>query len=344
MRNVTRTIVTTLAALLLGLGGASARPAAARPESGWVRDAIRAGDFVLVCGGRAADLHVSDDDFRVVRIAADDLAAEVARVTGVRPAVRTETKGLSHQAVLVGTLGVAMEGRAEALREGEEGAASPVLDPDTRGRRFIDIFNPGRASVPWVARAQENWIRLSRANGSLSMDGRLRVSVDWRKAPEGERVEGLIEIEGAGARHTMKGPVFNPAPPRPGSLKGFVESSGVVSIEAEHFTSKTDRAGAGWQVIPGLDRTGDSVAVLPEDAPSVEPRRAAREAPSVEYRMYLFNAGEFELTFYLIPTRPVRGAGGLRFAYSLDGAEPRGLAASAGVEVTSSARPRPELC
>ena len=42
-----------------------------------------------------------------------------------------------------------------------------------------------------------------------------------------------------------------------------------------------------------------------------------------------------ELTFYLIPTHPVRGASGLRFAYSLDGAEPRELAASAGVEVTS---------
>jgi hypothetical protein len=57
--------------------------------------------------------------------------------------------------------------------------------------------------------------------------------------------------------------------------------------------------------------------------------------PSLEYSMHLFRAGEFELTFYLIPTHPVRGAGGLRFAYSFDGAEPRELAASAGVEVTS---------
>jgi hypothetical protein len=51
--------------------------------------------------------------------------------------------------------------------------------------------------------------------------------------------------------------------------------------------------------------------------------------------MHLFRAGEFELTFYLVPTHPVRGTRGLRFAYGLDGAEPRELAASAGVEVTS---------
>jgi hypothetical protein len=226
-------------------------------------------------------------------------------------------------------------------------AALPALDVYTRGTRFIDIFDAGRAPVEWVARAKEDWIRLSRTRGEVGRstsvkegrpreDARVLVSVDWAKAPKGEGVTtGTVEIGGAGARRTVRVPVFNPASPRPESLRGFVESGGVVSVEAEHFTSKTDRAGVAWQVIPGLGRTGDSVAVFPEDAPSVEPRRAAGEAPSLEYRLHLFRAGEFELTFYLVPTHPVRGASGLRFAYSLDGAGPRELAASAGVEVGS---------
>ncbi|HEX8148448.1 MAG TPA: glycosyl hydrolase 115 family protein [Pyrinomonadaceae bacterium] len=232
-------------------------------------------------------------------------------------------------------LGVAIEGRAAPLREGEADAALPALDAYTRGSRFVDIFNTGRAPAPWVARTNEGWIKLSPARGDLRADARVLVSVDWARAPKGERVEGTVEIEGAGARRTLKVPVFNPASPRPESLKGFVESGGVVSVEAEHFDAKTDRAGAAWQVIPGLGRTGDSVAVFPEDAPSVEPARAARAAPSLEYRLHLFRAGEFELTFYLLPTHPVRGAAGLRFAYSVDGAGPRELAAGAGVEVTS---------
>jgi hypothetical protein len=221
------------------------------------------------------------------------------------------------------------------LREGEREAALPVLDVYTRGERFIDIFNTGRAPAAWAARANVDWIRLSLTRGELREDARLLVSVDWARAPKGERVEGSIEVEGAGARRTVRVPVFSPASPRPESLKGFVESGGVVSVEAEHFTAKTDRAGAAWQVIPGLGRTGDSVAVFPEDAPGVELVRAAQAAPSLEYPLHLFHAGEMELTFYLIPTHPVRGASGLRFAYSLDGAEPRELAASAGVEVTS---------
>ena len=232
-------------------------------------------------------------------------------------------------------LGVAIEGRAGPLREGETDAALPALDVYTRGARFIDIFDTGRAPARWVARAREDWIKLSRTRGDLREDARVFVSVDWARAPKGEAVTGIVEIEGAGARRTLRVPVFNPASPRPASLKGFVESGGVVSVEAEHFTAKTDRAGAAWQVIPGLGRTGDSVAVFPEDAPSVGLVRAAREAPSLEYPMHLFRAGEFELTFYLIPTHPVRGTAGLRFAYGLDGAGPRELAASAGVEVSS---------
>ena len=232
-------------------------------------------------------------------------------------------------------LGVAVEGWGDPLHEGEAGGALPALDVYTRGTRFIDIFNRGRAPAAWVARASEDWIKLSRVRGDLREDARVLVSVDWAKAPKGGRFAGSVEIEGAGARRTVKVPVFNPSSPRPESLEGFVESDGVVSMEAEHFTSKTDRAGAAWQVIPGLGRTGDSVAVFPEDAPSVEPPRAAREAPAMEYRLHLFHAGEFELTFYLVPTHPVRGSQGLRFAFSFDGAEPRELAASAGVEVTS---------
>src|SRR5215210_5638199 len=80
---------------------ACVRPSVAQ-ESGWVREARRAGDFELVRGGRAADVLVAAEDFKVVRIAADDLAAAVERVTGVRPAVRTEAKTLSSHAVLVG--------------------------------------------------------------------------------------------------------------------------------------------------------------------------------------------------------------------------------------------------
>ncbi|MFL6255625.1 MAG: hypothetical protein ACJ74T_11480, partial [Pyrinomonadaceae bacterium] len=104
MRKVAEEIVASLAALLFVLGCACARPAAAQ-ESGWVRETRRAGDFELVRAGHAADVYVSAEDFKVVRIAVDNLAADVERVTGARPAVRTDWPAPFSPFVYVGTLG-----------------------------------------------------------------------------------------------------------------------------------------------------------------------------------------------------------------------------------------------
>src|SRR5205085_10642780 len=105
----------------------------------WVRDTGRAGDFALMRAGGAADVLVSAEDFKVVRIAADDLASDVERVTGVRPAVRTEIRGLSRHAVIVGTLGqsafidrLVREGKLEAKSLGgrwESFLITTVRDP-----------------------------------------------------------------------------------------------------------------------------------------------------------------------------------------------------------------------
>src|SRR5881227_374780 len=78
---------------------------AAGQASSWLRDTYRTGDFKLVSGAHAADILVAPDDFKVVQLAAHDLAADVARVTGQKPSLRTEPAGLSGPVVLVGTLG-----------------------------------------------------------------------------------------------------------------------------------------------------------------------------------------------------------------------------------------------
>jgi hypothetical protein len=77
---------------------------APRPTS-WVSEETSAGDFPLVRKGKAADLVVAAGDFKVVGIAAHDLAADIERVTGRRPVVRNDASGLTSPVVLIGTLG-----------------------------------------------------------------------------------------------------------------------------------------------------------------------------------------------------------------------------------------------
>jgi hypothetical protein len=231
-------------------------------------------------------------------------------------------------------LGVAIEGRLEPLRENETNAALPVLSVFTRGARFIDVFNAGRAPARWTATTSHDWISLSRAAGDLRGDARILVSVDWNKVPLGESVSGTVEITGAGVTRVVHVPVFNPQTPRP-NIRGFVEVGGGVAIEAEHFNGQVDRAGAGWRVIPGLGRTGDSVAVFPTTAPSVEPTRIKSDAPMLEYQLHLFKPGQVTVKCYLAPTQPLQIGRGLRYAVGLDDEPPQVVAVGAGVEVSS---------
>jgi hypothetical protein len=105
----------------------------------------------------------------------------------------------------------------------------------------------------------------------------------------------------------------------------------VVSIEAEHFTRKKDRAGAGWQVIHGLGRTGDSIALFPTTANSFQPGLA----PLVEYEFYSFTVGTVKASAFLVPTHPIASGGGLRYAIGFDNEQPQSIVVGADLQVPS---------
>jgi hypothetical protein len=251
------------------------------------------------------------------------------RMTTPKPAAELAVMNLPPAA----GLGVAIQGRIEPVKAEEKDARLPVLNPFTAETRFIDIFNTGRGTARWRAKASQPWIKLSQLSGDLKDDARVLVSVDWVRAPKGNNISGTIEIEGADASRTVTVPIFNPARPRPNELRGFVESNGVVAIEAEHFTRKIDRGGSGWQVIPGLGRTGDSIAIFPTTADSF----ATAAAPSVEYEFYMFTPGTVKTIAYLVPTHPTVAGRGLRYAIGFDGDAPQLVEVGADLQVPSRA-------
>jgi hypothetical protein len=65
------------------------------------------GDFPLVFEKSTADVCVDAADFKVVQIAAENLAGDVERVTGIKPAIKlaSGSANFSKSAVLIGTLG-----------------------------------------------------------------------------------------------------------------------------------------------------------------------------------------------------------------------------------------------
>ena len=233
------------------------------------------------------------------------------------------------------SLGVAFEGRLEPMAA-DEHEALPVLSVFTRDTRFFDVFNRGRGRARWSAKVSDKWIKLSQLDGDLSVDARVTVSIDWPRAPRRDGLTmGAVEITAGDETRVVSVPIFNPSSVRPERLSGFVESAGVVSIEAEHFTSKVERGGAGWQVIHGLGRTGDSVAVFPTTAASIDLDRIVTAAPMLEYRMQLFTPESVTVTCYLVPTQPLKAGSGLRYAIGLDDQPPQVVTVGPALEVGS---------
>ncbi|MGA2175045.1 MAG: glycosyl hydrolase 115 family protein [Verrucomicrobiota bacterium] len=217
-------------------------------------------------------------------------------------------------------LGVAVEGSTNAWPGSPEPAALPPFDAFSRGRHYLDVFNRGQTPFAFTASAGAPWIRLSATHGTVAREQRIWVDIDWSRAPKG-RAEGGVEIQSAGA-----GPVtvhiyaFQPREPSRGSLRGFVEAGGCVSIEAGHYTRKVDTAGARWEEIDEYGRTLSAMAIFPPTAASLLPPAGA---PCLEYRMYLFDTGKVKVESILAPTLSFVPGRGLRYAISFDDQPPQ---------------------
>jgi Gylcosyl hydrolase family 115 C-terminal domain/Viral BACON domain len=193
--------------------------------------------------------------------------------------------------------------------------ALAAFDDFNRQTRWIDVFDRGNQPFSYTATADQAWIHLSRSSGQVTEEQRLLVSVDWASVPKGE-ASGSIEIrQKDGPAVTVDVQAFNPASPARDSVRGFFEANHLVSINAEHFTGRTDAGDVRWDKIPDFGETLSGMTIFPVTAASVEP---PQPAATLEYRMYLFDSGKCAVQAILAPTNNFVPGRGLRYAISFD--------------------------
>ena len=217
-------------------------------------------------------------------------------------------------------MGVAVEGSAMPWLPVFHEPALPELDVFQQQRRFLDVFNRGKAPFQFNVVTSAPWIQVTPSNGTVERDQRLWVSVDWAKTPPGSTDGSITVTSQNSATVTVKVQAFNPGVPARSTLRGFVETEGYVSIDAEHYTRKVDAADVRWGKIDDYGRTLSSMTVLPVTAKSVAPPEGS---PSLEYRMYLFHPGKTEVEAILAPTLNFVPGRGLRYAISFDDEPPQ---------------------
>ncbi len=213
------------------------------------------------------------------------------------------------------SMGISLEGSDSVWPDIKGEAVLPEFDIFNKHSHYLEIFNKGKVPFEFKVTTGDPWITISETRGKIEKDKRIQVSVDWNKAPKGETT-GTVKVEGTDTRIDVKVIAFNPAEINPESLKGFVEGEGYVSIEAEHFTRKTDAGTNRWIKIDDYGHTLSAMrATADVDAPSAMP---GKDSPCLEYQMYLFSTGKFDITLTLSPTLNFIPDRSLKYGISID--------------------------
>ncbi|HSR97811.1 MAG TPA: glycosyl hydrolase 115 family protein [Kofleriaceae bacterium] len=251
----------------------------------------------------------------------------------------------------VPSMGVAIDGSTRWW-PGETSAPAvlPAFSPFQRqSGQYIDVFDRGTTPFDYTVSVPEEFrglVTVTPGEGTVSKETRLRVAVDWTRAPAGWTTVP-ITIRGSEATTVVVQAVIDNRPLTVGTaeptwdmLRGFVEANGYVSMEAEHYSAAVGDGGITWLQIPDLGRTGAGVTALPRNAALQTP---GRTTPHLEYQMYLMDPSDHqvEVWTYLSPRNSVRIAtgdqDGLLYAISIDDEPPQIVNATARLGINPQA-------
>jgi hypothetical protein len=222
-------------------------------------------------------------------------------------------------------MGIAIEGSASAWPAETNRAILPQFDSFNRQRYYVDVFNRGQAAFKCSITANAPWILVhsdecpTLQDLQVGQETRLWISVDWSRAPRGTGI-GKVTCSGPALTLAVEVTSFNPSEPTRNSLEGFVEGGGGVSIEAEHYTKKTDAGANRWIRLPNYGRT---LSAMCADGPADVQATPGKDSPCLEYKMYLFRSGNVDVAGTVGPTLNFIPGRALRYAFSFDDEAPQ---------------------
>jgi hypothetical protein len=217
-----------------------------------------------------------------------------------------------------GRLGVAVEGAEAAWPSAPDALRLPAFEPFAPGVRTIEVFNRGAAPLAYTARADQPWVTLSHTGGTIDKEQRIDVGVRWDRVPAGARSAQVTVASPDGARAMVEVPLRH-AERRNDPVAGFVETGGVVAIEAEHHARAVAPGGRAWLRVPGLGRTLSGMTTLPAEAAPL----SLQDGMRLEYDVYLFEPGKVKVQAVMAPTLKYRPGPGFRYAVSIDDEAPQ---------------------
>ncbi|MHB8127701.1 MAG: glycosyl hydrolase 115 family protein [Mobilitalea sp.] len=196
----------------------------------------------------------------------------------------------------------------------------------------ITVGNGGDSPIWFKAEADQDWIQMKLklnkeeqyatgyVQGSTYEDSVVDLRVDWSKVPASKtNATGNITINGEGKTVVVHVSAVRieishlPA-------KTFVDTQGVIAIEAEHYAENVALGGGEWKVINNYGRALSSMKVFPTNLESKTPRV---DAPYLEYRFATKKTGMITVSVHGAPTNNLSAVTGMRYAIAIDEEKPQ---------------------
>ncbi|MDJ1479479.1 glycosyl hydrolase 115 family protein [Cytophagaceae bacterium YF14B1] len=212
-------------------------------------------------------------------------------------------------------MGIAIDGSDTWWPQAKEEAVLPAYTQNSSLVPYIDVFNRGQSAFMYSVSSPVSWLSFSSAKGTITDQQRINLQVNWSKVPAGLQRIPITVTGPANSKVVVQAVIDNT--PKVG--KGFSDSNGYISIEAEHY-SKAVGTDITWKKIPTLGRTLSGVTPFPVTASSQSP---GTNSPHLEYTIHTKSAGDIKIHAYLSPTLNFTAGQGLRYAISIDDETPQ---------------------
>ncbi|MCJ8211337.1 glycosyl hydrolase 115 family protein [Mucilaginibacter sp. RS28] len=216
-------------------------------------------------------------------------------------------------------MGVALEGSELSWPDEDTKPVLPSFDNYSNSQHYIEIFNKGKLPFSYKVSTDASWLTVNGASGQVdSVDKSIWISLNKAALPKAN-AEGVITIVGTGDPVKVK-VKFSKLQLNAAAPKSFVESNGVIAIEAAHFAKNTAKGGRQWKEIEdyGLTLSGMRATAPANAAPAVP----GKDAPCMEYPLYLSSKDTAEITLITSPQLNVMPGRAIKLAVSLDDQPP----------------------
>lgn len=212
-------------------------------------------------------------------------------------------------------MGIAIEGSALSWPNKTITAALPVFDFLADDNYYIDVFNKGIGSFEYIVQTSDDWICTDKCGGTVEKEGRIMVSVDWGKLKNGTN-RGCIAIKQDST--TVNVEVVAEKYSLPEVTDHYYGGYGEFSIPSYGYNRNISGKYASWIFASDLGRGKGCMKIDNVDVKSA----TIKEAPVMEYDIFIPNEGAISLALGILPTQDVYPERGLRMAVSIDSEPP----------------------